>query len=155
PYLGTQGFFPGKGTPDRGPGHKKTLFGRKTIDIIGFSMFCKILLQSVIGAQNSPQVTNIFSQGKFTVDEYTIQDFYFIVLIGKCGAAFRKFGKVVLGPPVYHISIGIEPGSTIIEGMRYLVPDYGADPPVINGLIGQIIIKWRLQDGCRKNDLVI
>ena len=53
---------------------------------------------------------------------------------------------IARSPPVAEIPVGIELAALIVETVRQLVPDYGADSAKVQGIVGLVVEKWRLQN---------
>ena len=70
------------------------------------------------------------------------------------GALF-KFGAIGLGPPIQHVAIAIEFRTLVIKAMADFMADNCPNTAVIGCDIGiQIKERW-LQDGGRKDDLIL
>ena len=69
--------------------------------------------------------------------------------------ALFKFGAIGLGPPIDHVSIAIEFRTLVIKAVADFMADNRTDSAVIGcDICFQIKERW-LQDGGRKDDLVL
>src|ERR1041385_6175841 len=81
-------------------------------------------------------------------------DFIRIELLNNTVRAGGEFLVVIRCPPHRQVTIRVEARAGIIETVRHLVTDHGADAAVIDRVIGFWIVEGRLQNTCGKNDLV-
>ena len=77
-------------------------------------------------------------------------DFERIELLGDAIAALVEILQVVRRPPVLQIALGVELRALIVEAVRHLVADHGADAAVIDRVIRFGIEKRRLEDSRRE-----
>src|SRR6185312_9691068 len=99
-------------------------------------------------------IGGVFAQREFAVQVNVINGNKAVVLVHKALCAFLKSLGIFSGPPVMEVAVGVEQPSLIIEAVRELVPDHGANAAEIHGIIGLKVVKRRLQDSGGKVDIV-
>ena len=77
-----------------------------------------------------------------------------LVLLDQRLCADAEFGTVVVGPPVYEVTVAVVLGALVVETVPDLVADHRTDAAVVRGVVGPRIEEGRLQNRCGKHNLV-
>src|SRR5690606_36973533 len=153
-YLGPQRLITALHTPDRSPGDKEPLFRCKTIYGIRPPMLLQVSLKSVISDQQATEVSDIFSQSKLPLYVYALQWLISIILSYQFAGSFLEIFQILFLPPVLQIAIRIIPAALIIKTVGNLVADHCAYAAIIHSSICLVVVKRRLQNPGRENNLV-
>src|ERR1700753_3003599 len=77
-----------------------------------------------------------------------------VELIDDAFPAILKFLVIRGRPPIFQLARCVELRALIVEAVRNLMPDDGADPAVVDGVAGIHVEHWRKQNTGREDDLV-
>ena len=65
-----------------------------------------------------------------------------------------EFLLVLFGPPVAQIPLSVELTPLIVKAVSQFMPDYGADPAKVHGIVGVVIVEGWLQDSGWEGNVV-
>src|SRR5690606_22002782 len=99
-YLLAQCFIAVFDSPDSRPGNEKSLFRRKSINRAGFSMLAVVALQTFKSGRDAPQITDILTKGKTSLNKNTRKRLVLVELLGKAFTFFAESRQVFFGKPV-------------------------------------------------------
>ena len=117
-------------------------------------MFVERLLQRSVSEFHSADIRDVFALRQLAVYMQARQRLIFVVLLHDRTRAFLKFLGGLRCPPIAQVAFGVELPSLIIEAVRHLMADDGANPAVIHCLVGVRIEERRLQNAGWKHDFV-
>ena len=111
-------------------------------------------MQGSISQLDPADVGDVLALGELAIDVRTRERFVFRILLHDCLGTLFELGRRFGGPPITKISDGVELPALVIEAMSHFVSDDGANPAVINCVVGIGVEERRLQNSSRENDLI-
>src|SRR5580698_3391852 len=140
--------------PKLSPGDEELLFGREAVDVGGARFTFERFLVGKECDPGSAQVSNTFTQYEFTVMVNILLDVIVVELVDDAGGALLKVLQIGFRPPVAQAPEVVILRSFIIEAVRDFMADDDTNRPVVHGVDGVHVESRRLQDPCRKYDLI-
>ena len=104
---------------------------------------------------HSTVVGGVLAQGQLAVELQIVHRHEAAVLVlGALGALFELL-LVVGRPPVAQVAVRVELTALVVEAVGQFVADNCPDRAKVQGIVGFVVIKRRLQDPRRKRDVVL
>ena len=152
-HLRAQGLVALQTAPHLGVGQEEALLRRVAVHVLA-RLASGGLLEGRVRHRQSAEVRDVLAQREATVEMQRIEHGVAAELIRDPPRALLVVCRVTGGPPVAQVALGIELAAAIVEAVRHLVPDHGADATVVHGIVPRRVIEGRLQDARREVDAV-
>src|SRR6202162_1774343 len=142
------------GGPDPGPGEKEPLVGRQAVDWLPRRLALEAPEEGAVGDRDPPEIGDGFSEDELAVLVEVPFDDVRVELFLDTYSAGLVVLQVLGRPPFPLVSLRVELAPGVVEAVRHLVADNGADAAVVDRVVGGGTEKRGLQDPGGKHDLV-
>ena len=142
------------GGPYGSVSQEETLFGCETVHFAFDLAVFLGLLESGVGDIQTAVVSDVLTEGEFTVGIDTGRNFNAVEMINDELGFLLEGGGILFGPPVGEVAVFVVVTALVVEAVGHLVADNHADGTVVGGIIRVHVEERRLQDAGREAYLV-
>ena len=143
------------GGPMRRKAEEESLVEREAVNGRRRRFSGQRFLKRRVGDHQAAKVGDALAFLEFSVAVQARLDFERIELLGDAIAARAEILQVLRRPPALQVAVRVELRALIVEAVRHLMADHGADAAVVERVIRFGVEKRRLENSRGENDFVV